>query len=136
MPAADAAKMVLAGKFDVTPQKYAPHALLRDTEGQYFYVDKGMDADHEKEFRLFVGPKGSLKLQKMKNIVADSEGEIFSTSNGELRMVVDRTAASFWIVKGKKKELKSVPLDDNLAVIYNDLGVYSGTRLGTPCDDL
>jgi hypothetical protein len=29
-----------------------------------------------------------------------------------------------------------VPLQDNWALIYNELGVYRGAPLGTPCDDL
>jgi hypothetical protein len=32
--------------------------------------------------------------------------------------------------------LISLPLDDNRVLIYTDLGVYAGQRLGTPCDDL
>jgi hypothetical protein len=32
-------------------------------------------------------------------------------------------------------ELKVVPITENLPMIYNELGVYSGARLGTPCDD-
>jgi hypothetical protein len=32
--------------------------------------------------------------------------------------------------------LVGLPLDDNRVLIYTDLGVYAGQRLGTPCDDL
>jgi len=28
-----------------------------------------------------------------------------------------------------------VPVEENLPLIYNELGVYTGARLGTPCDD-
>jgi hypothetical protein len=29
-----------------------------------------------------------------------------------------------------------VPVDANRIMIYTDLGVYAGQRLGTPCDDM
>lgn len=128
--------MLLAAKVEPTPQEYVPHALLRDDAGRYFYVDKGFWPDQAKNFRVFVGQKGSLKPQKMINVVADSEGEIFSTKGGELRMVIDRTAPPQWIQGGKKTTLRDVPVEQNLPLIYNELGVYTGIRLGTPCDDL
>jgi hypothetical protein len=49
--------------------------------------------------------------------------------------VVDREAPSTWIEKQKKTELRTVPISENLPLIYNELGVYTGVRLGTPCDD-
>ena len=85
---------------------------------------------------MHVGPKGALKLQEMKDIVSDSEGEIFSTKKGDLRLVVDKAVSPLWIEGTKKKvELRVVPITENLPMIYNELGVYSGARLGTPCDD-
>ena len=30
----------------------------------------------------------------------------------------------------------NLPLEENRIMIYTDLGVYTGQRLGTPCDDL
>ena len=72
----------------------------------------------------------------MTNVVSDSEGQIFSTQSGELRLLLDRVQTSFWIEGGKKSELRSVPLEENYSLIYNELGPYRGQRLGTPCDDL
>ncbi|XXF79943.1 hypothetical protein P2318_09395 [Myxococcaceae bacterium GXIMD 01537] len=118
------------------PQKYAPYALLRDSRGNYYYVDRGIDAAESKSFRVFIGPRGDLKAQKMTNVVSDSEGEIFSTKKGDLRLVIDRQLNPAWIEKSKKPlELRSVPVNENLPLIYNELGVYTGARLGTPCDD-
>jgi hypothetical protein len=134
----DAAKKDVLGKatFEPSPQKRAAHALARDTSGRYFYVDRGNTPDTEKSFRLFVGPKGSMKLQKMTNVVADSEGEIFTTRSGSLRYVSDRRAPPIWIEHGKKTTLTVIPVDGNYQLIYNELGVYLGEKLGTPCDDL
>ena len=38
---------------------------------------------------------------------------------------------------GKKKRLKllRIPVDDNLDLIFNQLGVYFGLKLYNPCDD-
>jgi hypothetical protein len=132
-----AQKMLTSAKYEKNPQKYVPYALLRDTKGSYYLVEKGFHPEDEKSFRVHVGQKGSLKLQQMKDIVSDSEGQIFSTKKGELRLVVDRSQSPVWIEGAKKKvELRVVPITENLQMIYNELGVYSGARLGTPCDDL
>lgn len=131
-----AQKVLLGAKYEKNPQKYEPYALLRDTDGNYYLVEKGFHPEDEKSFRVYVGQKGSLKRQEMKDIVSDSEGQIFSTKKGELRLLVDRSQAPMWIVGSKKKvELKVVPITENLPMIYNELGVYTGARLGTPCDD-
>ena len=42
--------------------------------------------------------------------------------------------ASQSYVKSKLK-LTKVPVEDNAAMIYGELGVYTGELLGTPCDD-
>ncbi len=85
------------------------------------------------EFRLYSGPRGSMKPLKMVNVVSDSEGDIFSTKSGELRLVLDKKESA-WVQKGKRQQLKSLPVEDNVALIYSDLGVYVGQPLGTPCD--
>jgi len=131
-----ASKLLTGAKYEKNPQKYVPYALLRDTRGNYYLVEKGFHPEDEKSFRVYVGQKGSLKKQEMKDIVSDSEGQIFSTKKGELRLVVDRSQTPMWIEGAKKKvELKVVPITENLPMIYNELGVYTGARLGTPCDD-
>ncbi|HEX8538017.1 MAG TPA: hypothetical protein VF664_11180, partial [Cystobacter sp.] len=64
-----------------------------------------------------------------------SEGQIFSTKRGDLRLVVEREQPSLWIENKKRTELRAVPIEENMPLIYNELGVYTGARLGTPCDD-
>jgi hypothetical protein len=41
-----------------------------------------------------------------------------------------------WIKGKKRTKLIPVPVEDNHVLIYTDLGVYTGQRLGTHCDDL
>ena len=127
--------LVRQAKFEPNPQKYVPYALLRDQQGRYYLVERGFQPAEQRNFRVSIGPKGSLQPQKMTDIVSDSEGEIFSTKKGELRLVLDKAAPSTWIENSKKLELRTVPVSENLPLIYNELGVYTGARLGTPCDD-
>ena len=98
---------LLLGKSTFLPPLHtrAPYHLARDEQGRYFYVDRGNTPETEKSFRLFVGPKGAMKLQKMTNTVADTEGEIFTTKSGSLRYVTDRKNPPVWIQGAKKTKL-------------------------------
>lgn len=133
---ADQVQQLLSkASFEPNPQKFEPYALLRDSQGRYYLVERGHQKGEERNFRVSIGPKGNLQPQKMKDVVSDSKGEIFSTTKGELRLLVDREAPSAWIENQKRLELRSVPIEENMPLIYNELGVYTGARLGTPCDD-
>jgi len=133
----EARKLLTAATFEPNPQKWVPHMLLRDLKGRYYLVDRGFHPSEQKSFRVFIGPRGNLKQQQMVNVIADSKGELFSTKKGDLQLLLDREQPSMWIVNKKQKtELRPVPIAENLALIYNELGVYAGVRLGTPCDDL
>jgi hypothetical protein len=111
------------------------YSLSRDNKGNYYYVDRVREPENNRNFRLYAGTRGNLKLLKMTNVVSDSQGDIFTTKKGELRLVLDRKKPS-WFAGKKETELIGLPLDDNRVLIYTDLGVYAGQRLGTPCDDL
>lgn len=123
-----------------------PERLLRDDRGTYYFVDRLRTDDERdrRDFRIFVGPRGKMKQVPLKDVVDDSEGMIFSTKDGELRLVFanQRDPASkeaFKWVDGKQtRMLTLVPLESatNVRLIYVDLGPYLGARLGTPCDDL
>ena len=94
------------------------------------------EPEDTKNFRLCAGIKGAMKLQKMTNVVSDSEGDIFSTKTGSLRLVLDKHE-TIWVQSEKKTKLVFLdPVEDNHVMIYTDLGVYTGEPLGTPCDDL
>lgn len=132
-----AAPLVTAASYLRSPRKYRPHALVRDDQGTYYYIDRGYHKGTERSFRIFAGPRGSLKPLRMTNAVSDSEGDVFATKTGTLRLLLNKDAAS-WVERGKERKLTRVPVDfnRNVAMIYNELGVYIGERLGTPCDDL
>ena len=131
---AEAAKLIDA-KFYKPRWTRRAYALARDNNGIYYYVDILNSDGAKSDFHLYAGPKGALKLQKMTNIVSDSEGDIFATKTGSLRLVLNK-GESLWQAGAKKEKLVFLPLDANHVLIYTDLGVYSGLPLGTPCDDL
>jgi hypothetical protein len=131
----ETAKILESASFYGPLWKYRPYALARDDKGTYYYVDRPREPENNKAFRLFSGKRGSMKPLKMTNIVSDSLGDIFITKGGELRLVLD-LKKPLWVEPKGKTELSKLPVEDNTIMIYSDLGVYSGQRLGTPCDDL
>jgi hypothetical protein len=136
-PVSDAEKKkILDGAIFNAPRwKHRAYALARDKMGVYFYVDRQREPEDSKVFRVWSGMKGAMKPQKLTNIVSDSEGDIFATKTGSLRVVLDKHE-SLWVQGEKEQKLIMLPIEDNAPMIYNDLGVYTGQPLGTPCDDL
>jgi len=136
-PVSDAERetMLAGARFFAFRWKHRAYALARDNEGKYYFVDRLREPEHSMSFRLFVGSRGNVKPQKMINVVSDSEGDIFATKSGSLRLILNKRETS-WIQGNKKTALVSLPIEDNHVLIHTDLGVYTGQRFGTPCDDL
>lgn len=134
MPASEVPELVQSMEVGETPWPRLPYALARDRRGTYYLVDRSTEPGRERDFRLYVGPMGNLKRQDMKNVVSDSEGEIFSSKAGELRFIVGKEEAR-WITGRRQRKLLKVPIAENWQMIYNNLGVYFGVNMGTPCDD-
>ncbi len=114
-----------------------PEKLMRDDKANYYFIDRfRSNDDSRRDFRLFMGPRGKMKMQPLKDIIDDTEGMIFSTKTGELRLVTGRDPR--WVQGKKEVKLINVPLDEtsNVRLVYLDLGVYDGQPLGTPCDEL
>ncbi len=135
LAATEASVILDKATFSEAPVIRMPHALARDQNAVYYYVDKGSTEETEHNFRLFVGKKGALKLQKMTDVASDSEGQIFATKSGSLKLILDKHESS-WVEGSKVSALVLVPVEDNLRMIYTELGVYDGIKLGTPCDDM
>ena len=135
LPDPEGQAMLARARFYVPRWRHRAHALARDERGTYYYVDRVREPEDSKSFRIFAGPKGSTRKLKMVNVVSDSEGEVFATRAGDLRLVLARNEAT-WVRGKKRTRLIPLPVEDNHVLIYTDLGVYTGQRLGTPCDDL
>lgn len=137
VPAADAQKLMSSATYTKSVKTREPYAFARDTHGIYYYVDRGNAPETKANFRVYVGKKGALKLQKMKDVASDSEGEVFSTATGDLRFVTSHDQRSYsWMQGGKEVKLVALQPHENLNLIYTTLGVYTGQKLGTPCDDM
>jgi hypothetical protein len=126
---------ILAVPRQPSPFDRVPHALARDKAGTYYYVDRGNTDATARDFHLYRGRRGDMRKLDMKDVVSDSEGEVFESRTGILRLIVDRDEA-LWIRGKAKDDLKALPIGENLGLIFNELGVYLGRELGTPCDDL
>ena len=133
VPDEQAKQMLGSASFHTPLWKRSAFRLARDDRGTYFYVDRARDEYGGRDWLVYKGQKGNLELQKMTNIVHDSEGDIFSMSKGKIRLLVDDDSAT-WIDGSKRTELVVLPLHNNLKLIYSELGVYLG-ELGTPCDN-
>lgn len=134
LPKDEQAQLLDKATFQPPRWKRRAHALARDNQGRYYYVDAARE-EGKKDFRLFVGPRGSLKAQQMVNVVSDSAGDIFATKSGELRLVLNQSE-TLWVAGKAEVKLIRLPVEDNAPLIYGDLGVYEKEKLGTPCDDL
>lgn len=127
-------ELIANAQYYKTRWRRAAYALARDDSGSYFYVDKLREGPAT-DFRLYFGQRGRMKLQKMTNLVNDSAGDIFSTKAGDFRVVLDKHESK-WVQRKHEKKLQLLPIESNVQLIYTELGVYDGLKLGTPCDDL
>lgn len=135
---ADKRKALLdQARFFEARRQRSGYALARDERGNYYFVDRSLREDRKRDFQLYVGKPGRMKRQRMKNIVSDSAGDIFSTPRGTLRLVLNKEPKEALWIRGKRRtKLIQLPLFPNRELIFNDLGVYAGERFGTPCDDI
>ena len=81
--------------------------LARDDAGVYYYIDEIRQQYGGKGYRVFVGKKGAMKQLPLTDVAIDSAGDVFSTKNGDLRLVhtesADGASKIVW-VKGEKRE--------------------------------
>lgn len=119
--------------FEPSPHRREPYALARDPHGTYYFVDRGNTPETARDFKLYRGKRGKLRPLVMKDLASDSEGEIFASKSGTLRLSV-RGQTAQWTA-GATSNLSLLPIGENLGLIYNELGVYLHERLGIPCDD-
>jgi hypothetical protein len=134
--AADRAKQVVDKlTFMTSAIVHRAHLFARDDAAVYYYVDMVAKTYGGAGYRVFVGKKGAMKQLPLTDVAVDSAGEVYSTKNGDIRIVTDNGKSSATWIKGeKRKELSVLDLDVNSHIIYSELGVYE--FLGTVCDEL
>jgi len=135
LPAEEAREVMVNAETEPAPFDREPYALARDRRGVYYYVDRGNTPDTRRDFHVYRGRRGQMEQLQMQDIVSDSEGEIFATASGSLRLLVDNDEGAHWIQNERPKDLRRVPIADNYKLIMEELGVYLGERFELPCDD-
>ena len=110
-------------------------ALARDEIGDYFYLDQSRDPKQVEDLRLFIGPRGELSHQPLKDAVIDGGGIIARAKHGRLVLQGSgKETKGFWVVGRTKLPLTVLDLWQEAQMVYTKLGVYTGQSLGTPCD--
>lgn len=131
----DEARTVLSSaKFYAPLWQRQAKFLARDENGTYYYVDELREEHGGNGHRVYMGQKGGMKELPMTNVVSDSEGDIYATKSGQLKIVAERGYFAYWIKGRKRLPLTVLEVTDNRYLIYRDLGIYG--RLGAICDDL
>jgi hypothetical protein len=136
----DKAKQALAkATFMSPPLVWRAHLLARDDSGVYYYVDALREKYGGKGYRVFMGKKGALKQLPITDIASDTEGEVFSTKSGDLRLVTSaqddrKRSGATWIRGEKRTTLVTLDVDANSALIFRDLGIYS--FIGSICENI
>ena len=140
VPPAEASRRLQGLTFLEPRWRRIPHALARDDEGTYFYVDGARGADgaavkDRPDYRLYVGRKGRLARQELVDAIDDT-GLLLVTAAGRLEVKREGRdgMAAAWLTSSGRKPLAWVEPSEQGALIYGDLGVYRGEQLGTPCD--
>jgi hypothetical protein len=123
--------------------RHEPYFLGRDDAGTYAYVDREIPLDDEgsRVLRLYRGHRGDLQLLALTDATHDSGGDVFVTAAGSLSVVraAGEVTGATWIQGDQRTPLIVLPLAnvaETVPFVFNELGVYEGVLLGTPCDDL
>lgn len=134
LSAAETKKFLARAKlYDVRWQRKA-YALARDDEGTYFYVDQARQPEDNADFTLYVGNQGQLVGSVPDVLVHDNSGDILRAAGGKLKL--SRAGEAEWIAGPGRTRLQHLPVEDNVRLIYLQLGAYQGLPLGTPCDGM
>ncbi len=136
-----AEKVLSRASYGEQTWKRTPVSLSRDSRGQYFFVDRLQKAYGGKDFRVFKGLRGRLKQTQLIDIIDDGKGRIFSTKQGDLRLLLGQKQST-WIAGKSSQELTLVweeegsytePSGNVATLIYKELGVYDGLDLDAIC---
>jgi len=118
--------------YDVRWQRVA-HALARDEEGIYYFVDRSRDEKGEPDYRLYVGQRGKVTAYAAQLLASDAAGDIFQF--GGSRLSISNREGRAEIRHGETvRPLVHLDMERHASLAYGALGAYRGESLGTPCD--
>lgn len=117
--------------YDVRWQRSA-HAIARDDEGIYYYVDRARD-EKVTDYRIYVGLRGKVSVYAAQLLASDAAGDIFQF--GGSRLSVSAREGKTEIRHGSEvRPLIHLDIGQHASLAYGALGAYRGEALGTPCD--
>jgi len=134
LPPVEARSLLEKAAFKGRRMDRMAYALGRDGT-TYYYVDVANASRDSTDYRVYVGKRGAMKQLKLTDQAADSNGRVFTSKAGSLRVVMP--SSLIWTPRPKKETaLTVIPVDSNLELVYSELGVYAGKKFGVPCDDM
>jgi TolB-like protein len=132
---------LLAGvTFHAPRWRRIPRALARDDDGTFYYVDAARRADGREDLdrpdlRLWIGRKGKLVHRELQDTLPSAGGYLLVSVAGRLDVRRERgEMGATWIDGTGRRPLTWLEPAASAQLIYGELGVYAGERLGTPCD--
>jgi TolB-like protein len=135
------ARAALAGVQPHQPRwRRYPHALARDDDGNYYLLEGARGADGKPaavaDFRLWVGPKARMAQVELADVLRDGGGFLAIAPSGKLSVKYDASGVAKveWITAAGARSLTWLAPEENGPLIYGELSVWAGQRLGTPCD--
>jgi hypothetical protein len=99
----EAAKLLAGATFTEPTWTRMPERLLRDDTGIYYFVDRYRTRERadRRDFRVFLGQRGNMVQMPLKDIVDDSQGMIFATKTGNLRLITARPRAPGCVARSR-----------------------------------
>lgn len=130
-------RLLVAATYYAPPFVRRPVGLARDDEGDFFFLDAAREpSGRGPDYRLYAGPRGALFRLEIEALEREGDATVLLTAQGRLRLG-QGGEASFpvdWLAGGGKRALATLELARHLPMIFGELGVYGGQRLGTVCD--
>jgi hypothetical protein len=135
--AADVAAVRTKSKLFVSPWTRTAVHLARDSNGQYYYVDKAAAPRGNNDYRLFIGTKGHMEYVPLTDSSVDFNGAVFISGRGRLVMrKQDGKDVAAWAVGESEQAVSVMNLWQQTPMVYTELGAYTGQALGTACDPI
>ncbi len=132
-------RQLVAATYYAPPFVRKPVGLARDDEGNFFFLDSAREPGQQgPDYRLYAGPKGALARLEIDELGREGDAVLLRTAQGRLRFRREGEVGgqAAWLAGGGKRALAWLDTAEQAPMIFGELGVYGGQRLGTVCDPL
>jgi hypothetical protein len=139
LPVREGRRLLVATTYYAPPFVRRPVGLARDDEGNFFFLDAAREPGQRgPDYRLYAGPKGALARLEVEELGREGEAVLLRTAEGRLRFRREGEVGGQvdWLAGGGKRALAWLDTAAQAPMIFGELGVYGGQRLGTVCDPL